>query len=282
MTGRDESQTVSRKGRPPKEGGSGERGAGIQSLQRAAALLDAVAARPEGIGLADLSVQVGLHTSTAFHLIKTLVSLGLLLQDDDTRRYRIGPRVFMLAAGAREENTLVAFGTPILEKLSAATRDAAHLAIRVQHDIIVVARTEATGLLTLSDRTGALRPPHAPAIGKALMAAMGEEELEAMVHAIGRPRFTPATLTEPAALLAEVARVRKEEIAHDRGELDPDVRCMAVPVRDFSGRTVAAIGISGPVWRMSDAALEEKERMLRSAADELSNLLGGEGRRAAS
>ena len=267
------------RGRPRKDKSSApppqERGGGIQSLERASALLDAVAAKPDGISLAELSTKVGLHTSTAFHLVKTLVALGFVAQNADTKRYRIGSRIFLLAAGALQESTLLAFATPILERLSVDTGEASHLAIRSGHDIIVVARTAATGLLTLSDRTGALRPPHATALGKVLMAAMDDAELERMVNAIERPRFTAATITEPEALLAEIEQVRADGIAHDRGELDSDVRCMAVPVLDFAGRTYAAMGISAPAWRMAPAALEEKARILKASADRLSSLLGG-------
>lgn len=263
-----------RRGRPRKNPDAAADKGGVQSLERAAALLDAVAARPDGINLAELSAQVGLHNSTAFHLTKTLVGLGFIDQNAETRRYRIGPRIFMLAAGALDEKTLLAFSTPILERLSAATREAAHLAIRFGHDVVIVARTAATGLLTLS-QTGALRPPHATAIGKALMAAMPDAELERMVRDIDKPRFTDATLTDADALLADVLAAREEGMAHDRGELDPDVRCIAVPVKDFSGRTAAAMGISGPVWRMGEAELPEKADILRASALELSSLLGG-------
>lgn len=272
----DNDSETRRRGRPrknPDAADAADKG-GVQSLERAAALLDAVAARPDGINLAELSAQVGLHNSTAFHLTKTLVGLGFIDQNPETRRYRIGPRIFMLAASALDEKTLLAFSTPILERLSAATREAAHLAIRSGHDVVIVARTAATGLLTLS-QTGALRPPHATAIGKALMAAMPDAELERMVRSIDRPRFTDATLTDAEALLADVLAARQEGMAHDRGELDPDVRCIAVPVKDFSGRTVAAMGISGPVWRMGEQELPQKADILRAAALELSGLLGG-------
>lgn len=267
------------KGRPRKkpetEPGTSERAGGIQSLERGAALLEAVAARPDGITLAELALKVGLHTSTAFHLTKTMVSLDWISQNADTKRYRIGPRIFMLAAGALQESTLLNFATPILERLTSVTGDAAHLAIRSGSNVIVVARTAATGLLTLSDRPGIVRPLHATALGKVLMAGMPDAELALMVSAIAKPRFTAATITDSESLLAEVAATRKAGFGHDRGELDPDVHCVAVAVTDFANRIYAAMGISAPAWRMAPAALEEKSRVLKQAATELSSLLGG-------
>lgn len=253
-----------------------ERG-GIQSLERAAAILDAVARRPEGVGLAELSHEVGLHTSTAFHLIKTLVNLGFLSQVADTKRYRIGIRLFALAAGALEENAQLSLATPILERLSSETGEAAHLAVRSKDEIIVIARTAATGLLQLSSRTGAARPPHATAIGKMLLSAMPEQDLERLLEGLTMQAYTEKTITDVKVLRRELAEIRRQGIAYDDCELDPDVRCVAVPVRDFAGRCVGAMGLSGPVWRMSIQAMQEKSRQLRAAAAELSAQLGFDG-----
>jgi len=250
---------------------------GIQSLERAAAILEVVARRPEGIGLAEISTALGLHTSTAFHLIKTMVQLGFLTQLAESKRYRIGSRLFALAAGALEENVLLSLATPILEGLSGETGEAAHLAVRSKRDITVIARTAASGLLQLSGRSGATRPAHATAIGKMLLAAVEPEELDRLLVDLPLPSFTAKTITSVKALRRELAEVRREGVAYDNCELDDDVRCIALPVRDFAGRCVGAIGISGPVWRMSDAAMAEKLDPLRAAAEALSARLGFAG-----
>ncbi len=250
-----------------------ERG-GIQSLERAAAILEAVAQNPEGISLAELSKQVGLHNSTAFHLIKTLVNLGFISQIAANKLYRIGSRLFMLAAGALDENALLSLATPVLERLSAQTGEAAHLAIRSGHEIAVIARTAASGLLQPSGRTGATRPAHATAIGKILLSAMPPGDLDLLLETLPLPRLTPNTITDRLALRRELDKIRRHGVAYDDCELDVDVRCVAVPVRDFAGRCAGAIGLSGPVWRLSLQSLKERSHQLRTAAAELSAQLG--------
>jgi IclR family acetate operon transcriptional repressor len=245
----------------------------IQSLRRASAILDAVARRPGGIGLSQISAEVGLHSSTAFHLIQTLVSLGFLAQLPDSRRYRIGPRLFALAAGALDETALLALATPILERLSTETGYACHLAIRSKQDIVVIARTAATGLLQLAGHP-ATRPAHATAIGKTLLAAMPPDELDRLLETLPLPAFTPRTLTDVRALRREIDGVRRSGLARDDCELDRDVRCLAVPVLDFAGRCAAAMGISGPAWRLTPEALETLAQRLKAAATELSGQLG--------
>lgn len=256
------------------ESGKAGSGGGIQSLERAAAILDAVADSPTGIGLTDLSTQVNLHTSTAFHLIKTLVALGLMLQVPGTKKYRIGSRLFTLAAGAMNESTLLTLGTPILEQLSDQTGEAAHLAVRSRSDIILVARTAATGLLQMSERAGIIRPAHATAIGKILIAYLPEAERNRLIDTLTLSELTKNTITDSVKLRAELDTVLIEGIAHDRCEFDSEVRCIAMPIRDFSGRCVAAIGISGPKWRMTAKALTQAQHDLALASIELSGALG--------
>ncbi|ESR26866.1 IclR family transcriptional regulator [Lutibaculum baratangense] len=259
-----------------KEAGAPRERGGVQSLERAASILDVVARHRDGASLAQLSVETGLHSSTAFHLLKTLVALGFVAQVPESKRYRVGSRLFGLAAGALDETTLLSLASPVLERLSTATGEASHLAIRSRHEIVVVARMAATGLLQMSDRTGSSRPAHATAIGKTLLAAMPDADLDRLLATLPLPAFTPSTITDPVELRREIDRVRERGIAHDDGELDRDVRCIALPVHDFAGRVAAAIGISAPVWRLSIEMLEEKVDHLRSAAQELSGLIGGD------
>lgn len=270
-------QTAAQKSEKLGENKRAERSGGIQSLERAAAILDVVAGSPEGVTLAVVSERVGLHTSTTFHLIKTLTSLGFVIQDAEGKKYRIGSRVFTLAAAAKNENTLTVLGIPVLERLSAITGEAAHLAVRSQTDIVLVARTAAAGMLQMSERTGVSRPAHATAIGKVLLAHMKSADLDTLVASLALPKLTEHTITDRNKFREELTLVKADGIAHDRCEFDPDVRCIAFPVFDFSNTCVAAIGISGPVWRMSPDILEAKTASLRNAASEMSKLIGYRG-----
>jgi IclR family KDG regulon transcriptional repressor len=250
-----------------------ERG-GIQSLERAFAILEAVARSRDGINLADLSKTVGLHNSTTFHLAKTMAQLGYISHVRDSKRYRIGSKLFTLAAGALDENSFLALATPMLETLTAETGESGHFAIRSGKDIVVIARTAGSGLLQMVDRTGAQRPAHATALGKVLISALNDAQIRQVLGTETLRRFTSKTIVERHALLREIDEVRKKGIAYDDGEFDEEVRCAAVPVYDFAGRIVGAIGISGPVWRLSLQALQSKSQHVREAAKTLSGQLG--------
>ena len=251
-----------------------ERGGGIQSLERAFAILEEVARARDGIGLGELAKAVGLHNSTTFHLAKTMAQLGYLGQDADSKRYRIGTRLFSTAAGALDESTLLALATPALETLSAATGEGGHFAIRSGHQIVVIARTAGSGMLQLVDRAGSTRPAHATALGKVLLAPLADEQARRFLADTELRKFTAKTLVEPAAILRELAEVRRRGVAYDDGEFDEELRCVAVPVHDFAGRVAGAIGISGAVWRLSLQSLQDKAKQVREAAAALSAQLG--------
>jgi DNA-binding IclR family transcriptional regulator len=255
-----------------------ERG-GVQSIARAFAIAEEIARNREGIGLAELSKRVGLHNSTTFHLVKTMVQLGYVSQLADSRKYRIGRRMFTLAAGALDEIEIVSVATPILEKLTGETGEYSHFAIRSGEQIVVVAKTAGTGIFQMVDRTGAVRPAHATALGKVLLSALSPSQLERYLKTCDLHRYTAKTIVEKEALLREIEEVKRKGLAFDDGEFDPEARCVAVPVRDFTGRVAGAIGMSGPMWRLSLQALQEKSKYVREAAVQLSAELGFQAER---
>jgi IclR family transcriptional regulator, KDG regulon repressor len=253
---------------PPKERG------GIQSLERAFAILEEVARNRDGINLTDLSKVVGLHNSTTFHLVKTMAQLGYISQVRDSKRYRIGSKIFTLAAGALEENTFLAIATPVLETLTAESGEAAHFAIRSGNEIVVIARTAGSGLLQMVDRGGGQRPAHATALGKVLLAALNDAQIRQFLGDGPLRSFTAKTIVERDTLLRQIDEVRRTGIGYDDGEFDEEVRCVAVPVYDFSGRIAGAVGISGAVWRLSLQSLQAKAEQVREAARLISAQLG--------
>lgn len=249
---------------------------GIQSVERAIGIVDIITKYPDGIALAQLSAELGLNNTTVFNLVKTLDALDIVTQIPETKRYRIGSHLFTLAAGALNETTLLSLAEPILEKLSKDTGEAANLAVRSQAEIVVIARTAATGMLQLASRAGTTRPIHVTATGKALLSTLAIDELNRLLESCTLQAYTDNSITSRKALVKELDSVRKTGLAYDRCEFDADVTCAAAVVNDFAGRNVAAIGISGPVWRMTPKLLQTKTKNLLAAANDLSALLGNQ------
>jgi DNA-binding IclR family transcriptional regulator len=247
----------------------------VQSLVRAFSILGEIAERPDGLSLAELSKAVGLHNSTTFHLVRTMVSLGYIRQDARTKRYHIGRMVFSLAASSRTEIDLLGLATPIIEELAQRSGETTHLAIFTGNEVTVVAKSAGSGAFQLQERHGGIRPGHATALGKVLLAASTRAEVEHYLGRHGLPALTDRTITDSGRLYRELDNVRAAGIAFDDCEFDAEVRCLAVPVHDFTGAVVATLGISGPVWRVTLQSLEEMQVIARAAAAKLSAELGG-------
>jgi IclR family KDG regulon transcriptional repressor len=247
---------------------------GVQSIGRAFAILEEVARNRDGIALADLSKRVGLHNSTTFHLVKTMVSLGYIRQIKESKRYRIGRPLFALAASALDEMEMVSMATPVLDELSRETGESSHFASRMSDAVVVMARTPGPGAFQLTDRVGVVRPAYCTALGKVILAALRPDQLDRYLDRIELKALTSKTITSPQRLRRELQDVRRAGIAFDDGEFNNEVRCAAMPVYDFSGQVVGAIGISGPVWRLSIQALQNKARDLSEAAKQLSEAFG--------
>jgi len=251
--------------------------AGVQSLGRAFAILEEVARHREGVGLADLSKLVGLHNSTTFHLAKTLVSLGYLRQEKESKRYRVGRPLFALAASALDEIEMVNVATPILEELSRQTGESGHFAVRMGDAVVVIARTSGPGAFQLTDRVGVVRPAHCTALGKIILASLRPDQLNRFLGRVELKPSTSKSITDIPLLVSEITEIRRTGIAFDDGEFNPEVRCVAVPVKDFTGQVVGALGISGPIWRLSNQTLHANAQIVQNAAGRLSGEFGAKG-----
>lgn len=252
-----------------------EKGDGrIQSLERASAILEEVAAHREGVTLSELSRSLGIHTSTLYHLTRTLVAIGYLRTGEEDKRYRIGRGIFQLASACLDEAELCAAVEPFLDRLASETGEATHFAIWERKCALILTRRSGPNALQITERVGTLRPVYCTAIGKALLSGLSEEDYADYTKDIEFAAFTPSTLKDPQELRIQVEKIRRDGIAFDDCEFNPEVRCMAAPVRDFRGRVIGAIGFSGPVWRMSLTDMAEYISVTRSIAAEVSDRFG--------
>lgn len=249
-------------------------GSTIQSLQRGLNILEFVARKGQGVTMAEVSREVGLHPSTTFHLLRTLSVSGFLQQDDTTKQYYAGSKIFHLASSALTEVQLLNHASPILSEIARGTGETSHLAVFERGEVIMVTKVEGRGPVHLVDRVGYPRPAHCTAIGKTLLACMPEAELDAFLAAVEMRAFTPKTITSVPLVKHELERVRAQGYAFDDEEYAQGIRCVAAPVRSFSGACIAALGISGPVWRVTLDKVGALTEHVRDAARRLSESVG--------
>jgi DNA-binding IclR family transcriptional regulator len=250
------------------------KGTMIQSLQRGLGILELIAKDGTGLTMAEVSRKIGLHTSTTFHLLRTLTSLGYLVQDETTREYRLGSKVFRLAASVLTEVQILNTSGPLLAEMAQQTGETSHLAIFEHGEVIVIDKVDGSSPVRLSDRVGYPRPAHATAIGKVLLAHLPEAELKTFLGTHELKPMTPRTINAAPVLEQELVRVRDQGYAFDDEEFTQGIRCLAAPVRNFTGLVVAAVGISGPVWRVSLDRVAQLTEFVKAMGHRLSRELG--------
>lgn len=246
----------------------------MQSVARALSVLEALAAGGREIGIAELSKRVGLHASTVHRLLLTLMARGYVRQNADTGRYGLGPHAFRLGQAYLEQMDLRQAARPSLERLSHTTGETATLAVLDRGEALYLDKAESPQNLQIFTRIGRRAPLHCTAVGKVLLAHMAAEESEGILTESGLPAITGNTITSRPILLRELAKVRADGFAVDREECEEGACCLAAPIRDATGKVVAALGLSGPAVRLVTRRQEELVPLLLTESREVSRVLG--------
>jgi DNA-binding IclR family transcriptional regulator len=238
----------------------------IQSIDRAADLLEAIAAAPEPETAPLLADACGLNRSTAWRILATLESRGLVERDPDTNRYRLGFAVLRLAAAAGHE-PLVWIAHPLLRQLADASGETANLAVARRLELVYADQVQARHVMA-PNWLGRTVPLHATSTGKAFLAALPADELDGL----SLERFTDTTITDPAALRAELAAVRAAGYAVSHGELEAALWGVSAAALDAAGRPAAVLSVWGADARVRDR-LDGLGAACVAAAAELGTLL---------
>lgn len=249
-------------------------GNAVRSVDRAAALLLALGESHGEAGVTELARRLGLHKSTASRLLATLERRGLVEQDEETGKYRLGLVVIRLAEHAERTLDLRSIAMPELDRLARATRETTGLGVLDGDQLLTVAQADGPNLVAMGDWTGRCVPLHSVAAGKVLLAALPEREVMRHVRR-GLDRFTDRTITELEPLLEELARVRRRGFATAFGEFDPALNAVAAPVHDARGAVIAAVDVWGPAFRITPRRVPELVQQVREAAGAISVRLGG-------
>lgn len=245
-----------------------------RSLERGLGVIEVIAANGAPISLAEIARRTGLHRSTAHHLLQTLVACSYLRQDPATRSYELASKLFQLTGRTWTAEQLGVIAQPMVAELSRVSGEGASLAAYRDGIVTIVAKCDHDGPVRVVQDIGAERPIHATAVGKAIAAFLPEAELKGLLSRMTYERYTPRTIVERRALEGELRRIRSAGCANDDEEHIEGIRCVAAPVRIYSGRVVASLCTLGPKSRMTRARLRDLRAPLLALAATVSQRLG--------
>jgi IclR family transcriptional regulator, acetate operon repressor len=242
---------------------------GTQAVVRAIHLLKAFGRDRPALALAELSDTQGLSRTTTHRLLAALESEDLVSREPATGAYRLGPAIIALGAQALLSHDLRAAAQPELDRLAADSGETATLEVLAGDQVLIVSEVPGRHLVTVAPELGTLWPLHATSTGKAILAALPADERRRL---LGRrlERFTAATITDAAALDAELQRVAEQGFAVAVEELGTGAAAVATVVRGPLGQALGAISLGGPVSRLGGSRLEELAAALCASATKIS------------
>ncbi|MGB9662272.1 MAG: IclR family transcriptional regulator [Moorellaceae bacterium] len=248
---------------------------GVQAVDRALSILEALARAEGPVMLSALSAEVGLHVSTVHRLLTTLARRGFVEQEPYQGRYRLGLKLFEIGNRALYSLDIRAVARPYLRQLVEEFNETANLAVLDGSEVVYIDQVESKNMIKMLARPGTRGPAYCTGAGKVLLAGLTPSQLEKILSGIVLKRYTASTITDPELLKQELDKVREQGFALDRGELEEGVRCVAAPIKNHEQRVVAALSVSGPSSRITDDLLQGKlVEAVRAAAVSISEVLG--------
>jgi IclR family transcriptional regulator, KDG regulon repressor len=251
----------------------------LSSVATAIRLLKVFSEDEVDIGISDLARRLGTAKSTAHRLAVTLVSEGLLEQDRGSGKYRLGVALFRLGALVRQRMEVSHEARPFLYDLRETINESVHLAILDGTQIMYVYHLESTHAIRMRSDLGVRKPAYCTAEGQAIL-AFAPGELVEQVIATGLTPRTPKTITTADKFQKALTVVRQRGCAVEDEESELGMVCVAAPIRDDAGAVVAAVGIAGPVTRLSKRSVASIMPQVIATADQVSARLGYRARAA--
>jgi IclR family acetate operon transcriptional repressor len=245
----------------------------VQSVDRVLTILEAVAKASTPVTLAQLTDVLGINQSSVFRLANTLKRRGFLANPNSRKSYVLGPAIWRMSRNYEWSGMLVGICHEHLKALGQKTGETAHLGVREGREVLFVDHCASTGTIVVPAHTGALMPLYCTAHGKALLCDYDQGELKALLGTTPLKRFTDTTITTLSALERACAKVRAEGFATDEAEYREEVRCLAAPIRDQDGKTIAAIGISAPASRFPKTRMRSVAEHVCHAAAQINEAL---------
>ena len=245
----------------------------VKSSDRTLAILELLTEHAAGLTLTEIQQKLELPKSSTYTLLTTMTARGFLEQDA-SRRYRVGIRLWQAGKAYVAAADLEATAVPYMEAVRDALNETVQLATLDGTDNVYVGKVDSRQQLRLESRVGVRLPAYATGIGKALLTMLDDDEIKARFADVHFVRYTPQTITSVSRLLATVRDARARGHAEDHGEYTPGVFCIAMPIHNDGAARLTAMSVSIPEARKTPSLIKRTIEGLRSATEQLSLRLG--------
>ncbi len=246
----------------------------VQALDRGLTLLRELA-QVGSIRLTDLATRVDMPSSSTHRLLFTLQKHGFVEFNETTQEWQVGIEAFRIGNTYLLRTNLVEAARKILRGLMEETGETANLGIADHGDVVFIDQVETHNPIRAFFRPGTRSHMHASGIGKSLLADLPRRDVEKILTLKGQPEFTSKTLASTEALFTNLAATRKRGWSIDDEERYLGMRCVASNIYNTFGEAIAGISVSGPTVRFSDEVVDNLGPVVKHAADQVTNAIGG-------
>lgn len=246
----------------------------LKSVEKALQILETFTISHSELSVAELEEQLSLPKVSIYRFLRVLLKRGFVMQNPQTRKYRLGIKVFELGSIVLKDMELRKVAFPLIEELSRKSGETVHLGVLDGKEVVSIEGAESGHSLRTSLPIGKRVYLHSTGIGKAILAFLPESEAQSIIQDKGLPGFTPKTITAPPTLHKELRLIKQQGYAVDNEENESGIRCVAAPILDASRHVLASVSISGPSIRITDERIPELAKIVIKTNREISKALG--------
>lgn len=266
---------ASKRARKPEHDDDESRKGNVQSVDRALTILEVLGEDEEGYRLTDLAARTGLSPSTVHRLLSTLEQRRFVQFDQTDGMWHVGRQSFAIGSGFVRRRNFVAPALPILRRLRDQTRETANLGVVDEGEVVILTQVESREIVRAITKVGGRAPMVTSGLGKSILATYSDEDVAALVKRRGMRRATSKSVVRASELRDVLQVIRHQGYALDDEEFIAGLRCVSAVVYDAQSEALAAISVSGLATRMADARLPGLGQLVRDAACDLTEALGG-------
>ena len=246
----------------------------IQSVEKACDLLMVFNGRSEELGASDLSRILGISKSTVWKLLNTFENKGFLVKNQNSDKYSVSIQLFQIACQYYNQVSTRFTVRNFMERLSKKYGETIHFAVRDGDEIVYVEKIDGTFSINIYSRIGRRSPLYAPAVGKVILANLGQEQIADILNRLQLKAYTEKTITSKEALLKALDTIREQGYAVDNEEYELGIRCAGVPIRNIAGRIVGGLSVSGTKSRMTNDLVLEIVKDLKAVSEDITRHIG--------
>lgn len=249
----------------------------IKVLDKSLSVLDILFQNNAPMSITGISKKLGIYPSTIHRILDTLKYRGYVEQNSDDQKYLLGLKLVELGMTRYHQISLAKEASPFLKELVDECHETVHLGILYHEDVLYIAKEDSPQTIRMVSRVGRRASLYSTGLGKILLAYLSEKERKKIIAHIKIRRFTENTITNKIELEKELEQVRKQGLALDRGENEKEVYCIAVPIKNYRGKVIAALSISSPTYRINAQRKKFLKKSIQCMGRKISKRLGYNG-----